>query len=363
MTGRCDRLWEVEAVRDGRLSAKAAAAAARHARTCAVCAEAIAMDRSLRDLAEAVRATGPTELELRRLRARVMRDAAQGGRPAPRWRAPAAAVATVIVLALAVGDRASGGGCQGRSGGSRPSLDVEGALSGVVSPEVGARWSQAREGRTEHVRLDDGTLRVRVRHQREGERFVVDLPDGELEVRGTTFDITANASRTEHVHVHEGVVTLRIREQPELSLGAGSDWRAPTTAAPIGPGGAIAAAPIEPPGVPSPPASRSPARAGHVPPAPYDGSEAYARAVRLLTGQQFAAAADALDDFVRAHPTAPEAEDASYLEAVALARGGRIDAAGLAAERHLKQFPASFHRKEAALLVARAAREHGGDRR
>jgi hypothetical protein len=225
--------------------------------------------------------------------------------------------------------------------------------AGSVSELGDARWTQTRDSGVERVALVAGSVRVHVRPQQPGERFLVSLPDGEIEVRGTTFDVTVAAGATSHVHVDEGVVELRLAGHDVVRLAAGDTWMATppqvTLARPV-------AARLQPAASLAPSVTAAPA------PAPVDeGESAYAASVALLRDGRNAEAAAALQAFVIAHPQASQAEDASYLEAVALARAGRADAAALAAEQHLARFPGSFHRREAEALVARA-RDASGSR-
>jgi TolA-binding protein len=187
---------------------------------------------------------------------------------------------------------------------------------------------------------------VHVRPQAANEGFVLLLPDGSIEVRGTTFDVTVENGRTRAVHVDEGIVELRLRGQSVRRLLAGEAWP------PSEP------APANPPVFHAPDAA--PRTVASAPIAATSGDDgralAYSSAIALLTAGRNDEAAVALHAFFVSHPDAPQAEDASFLEAVALARAGRIDAAGLVAEDHLARFPSSFHEKEAAQLVERAAR-------
>jgi TolA-binding protein len=225
----------------------------------------------------------------------------------------------------------------------------------------------------ERVELDEGALEVRVRPQRAGESFFVILPDGQIEVRGTTFDVTVEGGATARVSVREGVVELRLRDVGVTRIGAGETWAAAprkTTplrtvagerAAALAGHPSIAAPPVASPASPSAsvaPASvvAGPSAAGH---SAADDAAAYAAATRLLREGRNDEAAAAFDAYVRAHPSASQAEDASFLEALALARGGRTDAAALAAEHHLASFPRSFHREDAVILIARAAAQRG----
>jgi TolA-binding protein len=358
--GGCDRLWEVDALREGRLGDKDAASFQRHTATCAECRQRLAKDEHLRELALALPIAEPTELELRRLRSRVLSDVATGAMPRPPQRWPLLAFLTVLVVA-------GSGGWLLLSRRSPPLVATPAlparatdtpivsapstpqSLAGSVTPIAPARWTQLREDSTERVTLDDGAIRVHVRPQQPGERFLVVLPDGELEVRGTTFDVSVTHGATTQIHVDEGIVELRLTDVRPVRLESGATWAAPPPTGPV-----AAAQTPSPAPAPRPSAGRSLA-----PATPQDGAQAYANAVRLLQDGRAEDAASAFHALVLASPHTQEAEDASYLEAVALARMGRGDAAALAAEHHLASFPGSFHRKEASMLVARAAVKRG----
>jgi hypothetical protein len=216
----------------------------------------------------------------------------------------------------------------------------------------GARWSQTRERDIERVELDDGAIRVHVRHQASGERFLVLLPDGELEVRGTTFDVRVEQGATTLVRVDEGVVELRIRGRGLTRLAADEAWNAPTA-----PPASSAQVPLRPSirvGAGAPPPA-----AASTTPRPDDYGSDYGAALALLRDGANDRAASAFHALALAGAGAPQAEDASFLEAVALTRAGRADAAALVAEHYLASFPDSFHHKEAAILVARAASQRG----
>jgi TolA-binding protein len=362
----CVRLWEIDAVREGRLSAKDAEASARHVRVCPACSAVLLRDQRLRELSALLPSTEPGELELRRVRARILRDAANGTERAPAWGWAlwGACLAVTLVAVLVVRHHVRVGSTSIGARAPRPSPAFAEASSarfaGLVSPADGARWSQARDEMTERVRLETGSLRIHVRHQNPDERFIVVLPDGELEVRGTTFEVTANVRATERVHVEEGVVALRIGQSDPIVLAAGATWAA-TASSPNQAAADVRSAPSGSPARrPRTLARGAAAMAGdRAPGAVDDGTDAYNEAVGLMANHRFADAAEAFRDFVAAHPSATQVEDASFLEAIALARTGRTDAAALAAERHIQRFPRSFHRKQAAILIARAARDRG----
>ncbi len=351
--GRCDRSWEAEAYRDGRLAPKDIESFDRHCQTCAACAEALARDERLRALGRALPAVEPAPLELRRLRGRILRDVAMAS-PAPHplsWRRVAlasslgiavAAMVTLVVLRSVARTSAASVRAMATTLATAP-------LAGAVTASAEAVWTQERQAGIESVVLQAGTLRVHVRPQGPGERFLVRLPDGEIEVRGTTFEVTALGGSTWHVGVSEGTVVLRLRGSPDRSLGPGSVWAAPESSAPNGP-----TAPVR--------AAASPPAIVRRTPAVHDadeGAAAYVEAMRSFREGRYDRAAAAFHAFALAFPGATEAEDASFLEALSLARAGRADAAALAAQRHLESFPQSFRRKEASILVARAASRRG----
>jgi FecR protein len=358
---RCDREWEREAHREGRLGPKDVESFERHCRTCAACTEEVARDERLRALGQALRVAEPGQLPRRRLRARILRDAATDvrSRSSRSWRSwqswqswqrvAFASSFGILLVALASGVAVrSAARTQVASANVAPS---PAPLAGAVSPGAAAVWTQAREGGVERVELETGTLRVHVRPQGPGERFFVRLPDGEIEVRGTTFDVTVLDGATRHISVDEGTVVLRLHGSPDRSLGSGTNWIAPESRTPdVHETTAVHAAAVSPR---QHPRDMRDMRDGD------DGVSAYVNAMQSFREGRYDAAAAAFHAFALAFPRATEAEDASFLEALSLARAGRTDAAALAAERHLESFPRSFRRKEASILVARAAYHRG----
>jgi ferric-dicitrate binding protein FerR (iron transport regulator) len=357
MSGPCSRFWEIDPFRDGRLGEKGAKSFERHLRACEACRTQMKRDERLRDLARALPDDEPTELSLRRTRTRLLRDAAIGLAPAPASRGLRVGLATLVGVAgvgvsvwvvlaqhppapLTAMPAVAATSVASSSEGPAISPKTEETLAGAVTASGVARWSQTRAEGVERVVLDDGALRLHVRPQVAGERFLVTLPDGELEVRGTTFDVSVDHGATRRVHVDEGVVDVRLGGRGTRRLGAGETWN----------GGA-------------PPPSPSPSHTTGASPGPsaaaVDGAAAYVAAIGLLREGRNDEAASAFHAFSLSQPGAAQAEDASFLEAVALARAGRSDAAALAAAHHLATFPASFHRKDAEILIARGSGDAG----
>jgi TolA-binding protein len=358
MSDHCDRLWEIDAHREGRLGDKDAEAFERHLRTCEICARARDRDERLRVLAAELPTREPSDLDLRRLRARVLRDVEHDLPHASAWPKRVAFAFAVAVFSVAVffahrrSQSRNSNQARNTDVSSSPSAlaaasssaDSTNAFAGTVVPQDDARFTQTRNDAIEHVGLQDGILNLHVRHQTSSEHFFVDLPDGQIEVRGTTFRVEAHRGVTTRVDVTEGVVSVRLQGLDEIWVSAGQTWTRPV--API-----ASAHPTK-----TDSSTHSSSTTTAVDPS---GSDEYASAVTMMRSGSYDAAAAAFAAFLTAHPKASQAEDASYLEAAALARAGRVDAAALAAEHHLAAYPQSFHAKEAAILVARAARDRG----
>jgi hypothetical protein len=360
---RCDRVWEAEAHHEGRLGSKDAESFERHCRTCAVCSEELARNARLRDLARALPDVQPGQLAFKRLRARILRDVttAVPSRTPSSWRRVVLAASMGIALAAIAG--IVGVQASSRAGPQAPAVTTAAALpaplAGAVAASEGAVWTQAREGKMEHVELVAGTLRVHVRPQGPGERFLVGLPDGEVEVRGTTFEVTVRDGATDHVRVDEGTVALRLRGSPDRSLGPGTVWSISETSAPGSKEAVtVASASAAPTAARAAPAPIPRRRSANMQTRD-EGAPLYMEAMRSFREGRYDGAAAAFHAFALTYPQANEAEDASFLEALSLARAGRADAAALAAARHLESFPRSFRRKEASILVARAASHRG----
>jgi len=92
---------------------------------------------------------------------------------------------------------------------------------------------------------------------------------------------------------------------------------------------------------------------------PSDEGTDYEAAMGLYREGRYGDAAEAFRLFSTKHRDSAFLEDTTFLEALALTRAGHADAGSVAAARHLSEFPRSFHAKEAAVLVARAARDRG----
>jgi FecR protein len=337
----CPRTWQAAAIEDGRLEGPERASFRQHVAGCSVCAEEVKSLADLRQVMQLVPAMSSTPLEHRRLRAALLRRAdAQIIHAADRhaWRRFPVWAVGVLVLAIAV----SWGLVRARSRGDlRPGSS---APSFEIADLDHAEWTSAAEGATTRVRLAGGSASFHVAKTAPNQRFLLLLPDGELEVHGTRFLVTLADRGTQHVAVSEGIVSLRLRGAPELSLGAGDQWDRSSIQEPSSPGSAAAS-------VESPHARGSAPR-----PAGDRGSvaapDAFAAGVTAFRAGDFARAEQLLDRFLNQATGDPRQEDACFLRAVARSRSGDAEGAAKLAQEYLRRFPNGLRRPEAESLAA-----------
>ncbi len=339
----CPRLFEAEAMRDGRLVGAERTSFERHVALCHACAREV---QALEALAAAVRhrpGEKPDDLHVRRERTRLLAAfdralVAPERRSAPRRLVLPATAAAVLVGLLAVH----------RVPSSAPPARPAGA---VIHPDGAALWSERMEGNRERVVLERGALWIHVDHSSGEGRLLVVLPDGELEDTGTTFAVSAEDDHTTRVAVEEGRVVLRLRGRPPLPIGPGETWM-PDAPAPV----ACATVALPPVPVPSaqpslgaptsrPPRSSAPV-ASALPALAPDPSADFRSAMDALDRGDNCEAATSFAAFLAKHPRDSRGEDAAYLRVIALQRSG--DAGGMkeAAQDYLQRYPAGFRRAE-----------------
>lgn len=371
----CPRLFEVEALRDGRLAGAEVLRVRAHASVCPVCArETETLDVLGRMLRSAERAERD-ELHVRRERTRLLAafdaslvPAFRGARS--RWWWAAVAVLAVMLSAFALVVVIAH---------SRQELDRRAAAAPVgkspaavvIRAEGDARWSRRAEQHVEKVVLESGSLAIHVDRTKSARRVIVVLPDGELEDIGTTFSVSAAGGRTTRVTVEEGSVVLRLHGANPIVLGAGDSW--PPSAAPTTPGTAPTTVPSNAPSAPdivrSPPDAAT--RQGSAPPAPApvtplspvapapvasatmpDPSADFRAASSALNAGNHAAAAALFTSFLANHPRDARIEDAAYLRVIAFHRAGEKNATERAAAEYLRRFPRGFRRTEVESLTS-----------
>jgi hypothetical protein len=351
----CPRSWQAEAAEDRRLSDADRASFERHVATCSDCDRAVRALAELRRLAERTEAPLSSPLEHRRAKNELLRRANELTLDAPRtvpWRgilvaAVLAALAVAVVLGI---------GLRAPPPDTRAVLD-EPSYELIASP--GAEWAPLERGAALRIAARRGRFELSVHHLVPGQRFVLVLPDGELEVQGTRFVVEVDGARTLAVRVTEGRVALRVRERAggAVLLGAGESFAAEAPA-PVGStaplpedAGSLAPAPSLPAQelsepVPAPTASSERS-------APADGGSGadFTRAMNAFSSGNYGEAEALFQAFAARHPRDPRAEDATFLSAVASARRGDRDHARALAKRYLARYPSGLRRREAEKLA------------
>jgi anti-sigma factor RsiW len=343
-TRTCPRLFEAEAMRDGRLAGAERASFERHAQSCSACAREV---EALEALGTALRASTPEPtdaLRVRRERTRLLaafdRDLLAPARPGgpSRWLGFAAAAALGVAVVLVLW----------RERHVRDARQTIAASGAVVRAEGSAAWTERLEGDRDLVTLERGALRIHVDHAAGTRRLVVLLPDGELEDTGTTFTVIADDGHTRRVAVEDGSVVLRLHGLPPVFVGAGDVWR-PTAPPPA----SVASAPSSVAAIPAP-APSQPAPSAVTPHASglaSDPSADFRQAMSALDHGDNGHAAAGFARFLADHPRDARAEDAAYLRIIALQRSGDDGNTREAALDYLRRYPTGFRRAEVETLL------------
>ncbi len=326
-------------------------AARQHALACVRCTSELA---GIEALVAAGRAIEPTPQSAERreeirttLLARQGRSAAPERRRPRWWQLAPVAAAAAAVLAWFLWPRGDGA-----------TAPVAATRRGTVMVHGEARYMLVSPQPDEIVRLVDGTLTVRVDRLARGERFRVITSDGEVEVVGTAFDVTARADRLVGVRVMHGVVRVRDGAGQAHSLQSGQAWSVP-------PREALAPPPVvDPPTgpvAPAPPGAGERAPVRHlqgqpaIPPAPpavrSEAQRALDEGWSALRAERFDEAASAFARSLASGPSKQVAEDASYWQSVALARAGQSARAARSFVSFLAAHPRSTRAGEASAAL------------
>ena len=319
--GACSRRWQVEAIRDGRLTGKDLELAEHHREHSRECAAETRKLGELRQDMSSLPGLPRDALTVRRGRQRLMaavNDSLLGSAPrrSAHW-AAALALLPAAALGYALLTR--------HSSPELPKSSVE------VRAKAGARWVLRNSAALEEVELSEGEASFDV-HPHADRRVLIRLPDGELEDLGTTFEVAVHDQHTSHIAVTEGRVAVRLSNRPEFALSAGEHWeRAPVVSAP----------PPPPADAPRPSESATIARPSEAPRASTGAHRAPVKAQFAAPGSATVAARSA-----SAEVDSTRAEDSAYLAVVSLLRKGRNSEARAQAKAYLLRFPSGFRRVE-----------------
>ena len=388
---RCPLTWKAAALEDGRLDGADRISFDLHAARCADCR---AEKKALATLYARMRDVSLLELaplERARMRASLLsraneRFVARPSRGNTRWAVLGIAVAALLALAFV--NRRSvlpAAGVAGVACAASAHYEV------VEAPH--AVWRSRVSGANERVELADGAARFEVEPLGANERFLVALPDGELEVHGRRFAVDVALGRTKSVSVTDGTVVVRRRGASDLVLHAGEGWTrtdAVTAArvdaealvataepvsvsAPAVPAASSVVAPRvraaagAPPVAVQPPAATGaherastggapsanegavadPSRREVRPSTSRVAGERFDEAIGSFVHGSYALADTQLLAFARRFPDDARCEDAAFLSAVARWRLGDAAGARSRAEGYLSAYPNGLRRTEA----------------
>jgi len=213
------------------------------------------------------------------------------------------------------------------------------------------------QGATQAFRLAGGSIELQVAKLSSGQRFLVETPDAEIEVRGTQFrvsivpaDPACGAGSVTRVNVSEGVVVVRGGGR-EARVAAGQQWPsgcAVATSAAVEPRARRRAA------ARAPAASETGAEVARTATPTgstlADQNDLFARAVAAKQRGDASSALEAFDRFLDKYPSGPLTESAAVermrlLAATSPARGAE------AAGDYLSRYPRGFARAEAEALA------------
>lgn len=371
---RCERVWQAEAREDGRLEQRDLASFERHLAHCRDCSAEVT---ALRDIAKKM-ATLPererTDLEHRRARNELLRRANEQfltAKPTTKpWKTWALAGAMVLGSSGFLWHRTV------QHSPRVPRFDVVDVTNAV--------WQTETNHSTSKVTLKSGTAAFHVEHLEKEGRFLVHLPDGQIEVRGTRFVVEVHEGKTNSVKVTEGIVWLDVPTFHGL-VHAGERWPKLEAAAAIPASSAEAkvgfTAPndkpepsqaVEDATIPTTPGPQakgifentpapvvSAESSNDTPPTSNsavvpkdDAGPRFAEAMAAFTSGDNTRADQLFAAFIRDFPRDGRAEDAMFLRAKVRARQGDAAGAAAMAEAYLKTFPRGFRRPEAERLAA-----------
>jgi len=241
----------------------------------------------------------------------------------------------------------------------------------VVHARAGARYATVSAPPWETFQLAEGTIELEVAPLGPRERVRVQTSDGEVEVRGTRFEVTARGGRLVGVDVTRGRVEVRPAGAATTVLVAGERWRARDEAPDEAPDEARDEAPDEAPAPPPPTAlaPRAPApraRVGRAAAAvealvPTRQEVLYDDAWDALRARRFDEAAAGFARVLAEAPTGPLADEAAFWRATAIARGGGSARAIAAFEAFLVKYRTARRGEASAILGWLLVDAHRGE--
>ncbi len=333
-----------------------------HAMHCAVCAEKLRDIESLINLGRALPDGAPTPDRADAVWSRILASENTAGRSSRAGRRPIWAAAAAFVLIL-TGIALAYWRLGGRPAAEAP--EVPKTYRGWVDPRIGSVYSVVNAQPDEIIRFREGSLTVKVEKLGAKERFRVIVGDGEVEVRGTVFDVDAAGDRLVSVRVMNGEVVVRPDGRPTVVLHAGEAWSA-TEASPPPLESKDAREMISQSEAPKRnetekhravtskhPRPEAAVRGDVESPTPAVSlsEQAFNEGWRQFKRGQFSEAISSFENSYAADPRSGFAEDSLFWKAVAEDRRGQARASAATLERFLNTYPRSLRSGEASAML------------
>ena len=206
------------------------AALLEHAKTCEVCTNELAVLKKRRDFRDAFPVLSSIADESERSPTRPPVDENEARQRAARRRHLFVMIAALVAI-LGFVTRGSIFGV--------PSTAPEGDGTLVTGPPKfrianieNALFQSKVEGGTVRSSMTRGVAAFHVEQLSPNQRFLVALPDADIEVRGTLFVVSVEGGKTRGVEVNEGSVELRLHGREAVLLSDGEHWPADGTGRP-----------------------------------------------------------------------------------------------------------------------------------
>ena len=192
------------------------AALLEHAKDCDVCASELAALKKRREFRDAFPVLSSIADESKRAptTARASSHAASLG--ASRRHLLIMIAALIAIVGFLFRNRTPTAPPQDEAANAHPKFRISNLENALFESKV--------EGRTVRSSLTRGIAAFHVERLGPQQRFLLTLPDGDLEVRGTRFVVTIEGGKTKQVDVAEGAVALRLHGRAEMLLSAGERW-------------------------------------------------------------------------------------------------------------------------------------------
>jgi ferric-dicitrate binding protein FerR (iron transport regulator) len=192
------------------------AALLEHAKDCDVCASELAVLKKRRDFRDAFPVLSSIADESKRAPTSARASAHPANLGASRRHLLIMIAALIAIVGFLFRTRTPAAPPQDEAATVHPKFRISNLENALFESKV--------EGGTVRSSLTRGVAAFHVERLGPRQRFLLTLPDGDLEVRGTRFVVIIEGGKTKQVDVAEGSVALRLHGRAEMLLSAGERW-------------------------------------------------------------------------------------------------------------------------------------------